>query len=266
MYRIYFLFIVFVMFITGCGYFDGYRTEDMGVVAAHIVSISDSRPAEVVIAVHGIHNNTCVKSTGKLSATLNGNEIRLNAKQEVPNGTGACGDAITEIYAEDTLHNMGIGEYVIMDGDNSKFGHLRIEQDAAYVDVDIVGISLIISPPSSEAEGQEDIIFHLKLGVDIYLYDEIYYLDKCEPDIKADIDRSGDVVNLDISRVVPITDTGCKIRVNGYEAGERRYNPSKRIYYEPYKTQIELGTFSKGSYRMTINGSEYPFDLPMNSN
>lgn len=258
--------MLFILFITGCGHLDGYRTEDMGVVAAHIVSISNSRPADVVIAVHGLHNNTCVKSTGMLSATLKGNEIRLNAKQEVGIGPGECGAAITDIYAEDTLHNMGIGEYVIMGGDNTELGRFRIDEDAAYVDADIVDYSLIIMPPSSEAQGQDDPIFHLKLGVDINLDHEILYHNECKPNFKADIKRSEDMINIDIMRVVPITDTGCKIRVDGYAAMERRFNPSKGIIYEPYKTEIELGTFTKGAYRAVMNGHEFHFDLPMNSN
>ena len=265
MFRIYYLLMFIVLFITGCGYLDGHRDEDMEIVAAHIVSISESRPAKVVIAGHGLNNNTCVNSTGKLSAKLKGNKIRLSAKKEVPIGPGGCGDAITEIYAEDTI-SLDEGEYAIVGNDDTELGRFRIEQDAAYVDVDIVNFSLIIFPPSSEAEGQEDITFNLKLGVDLYLYNEIFYLNECVPDIKVDINRSGDIVNIDISRVVPITDTGCKIRVDPYEAMERRSNPSKRRSFEPYNTQIELGTFSKGSYRMTINGSEHPFDLPMNSN
>ena len=74
------------------------------------------------------------------------------------------------------------------------------------------------------------------------------------------------MIIIDISRVVPITDTGCKIRVNGLESNDRRSNPSKRIWYQPYNTEIELGTFSKGSYRAVMNGNEFHFDLPMNSN
>ena len=266
MFRIYYLLMFIVLFITGCGYLDGHRDEDMGIVAAHIVSISESRPAKVVIAGHGLHNDTCVNSTGKLSAKLKGNKIQLSAKKEVPIGPGGCGDAMnSEIYAEDTI-SLDVGEYTIVGNDDTELGRFRIEQDAAYVDVDIVNFSLIIFPPSSEAEGQEDITFNLKLGVDLYLYNEIFYLNECVPDIKADINKSGDVVNIDISRVVPITDTGCKIRVDPYEAMERRSGLSRRTTFEPYNIEIELGTFSKGSYRMTINGSEHPFDLPMNSN
>lgn len=207
----------------------GHRDEDMGIVAAHIVSISESRPAKVVIAGHGLNNNTCVNSTGKLSAKRKENKIRLSAKKEVPIGPGGCGDAITEIYAEDTI-SLDVGEYVIVSNDDTELGQFRIEQDAAYVDVDIVNVSLIIFPPSSEAKGQEDITFNLKLGVDIYLYDEIFYLNECVPDIKADLNRSGNVVNIDISRVVPIKDTGCKIRVEPYEAHNRRYDSSKRRF------------------------------------
>lgn len=266
MNRNYWLLTPILLLIAGCGYLDGYKEEDMGMVAAHIVSISESRPAEVVIAVYGINSDTCVKSTGKLYAKQDGNKIRLTAKQEVPIGPGACGAAITDVYAEDTVHNLEVGEYIIVSGDY-EFGRFRIEEDAAYVDVELEDFSLIITPPSSTTHEQEDISYQLKIGAEIYVYDESFYNPKgCEPNIKADINRSGDLVNIELSRVVPITESGCKIRVDGYEAMERQQNSSRKGFHPPYNTEIELGTFAKGSYRLLIDGNEYPFTLPMNRN
>ena len=247
--------LMFILFLAGCGYLDGEKNENMVLLAAHVVSISKSRPAKVVIAGHGSHRNTCVNSTAIISAKLKGNKIQLTAKKEVPIGFGGgCGDAETEIYGEDTL-KLDVGEYIIVGkdirGNEVEWGRLRIEPDAAYVDVELVDFSLIISPPSSSTSDH----FHLKLGVDLYFYNEIYYFSECgEPEIKTDVNRAGGVVNIDMSRVVPITDTGCKIRVAPFEVDKRREDPSrKRTTYEPYNTEIELGTFTKGSYRMILN-------------
>ena len=253
---------MFILIVTGCDYFDGHVDDDTELIAAHIVSISKSRPAEVVIAGYGSHHNTCVNTTGKLDVKRNGNQIQLSAKKEIPIGPtfGGCGDAVTETYAEDTLKNMEVGEYMIV-GDNTEFGWLRIEQDAAYVNVDLVDFSLIISPPLSHTEGLENPTFHLKASVDIYLYIGMHRLQECKPEFKTDIDRSGNIINIDISRVVPITDSGCKISVAPFEVSRLRSDPSKRRLHPPYNIEIELGTFTKGSYKMIINGNEYLFDL-----
>ena len=226
-----------VVLITGCDYLDGHKDVDMPITVAGLVSISDDRPAEVVIGVFGFNNDTCVNSEGKVFADRDGNKIHLTGKMEVPLGPGGCGDAITDVYGEVTVKDLEVGEYIIVGNfknteykDNYEVGRFRIESDAAYMGVEPVKmyskkslklpteLDVILSPVVPDDGEFEDTSYHVKSIVDIvqlyinnvYLIDE--YKDPCyEPIYKTDIERTGDVINLDIWRLVP---TGCTLWMN----------------------------------------------------
>ena len=267
-----------VVLFTGCDYLDGAKDEDMPINMAALVSISDDRPAKVVIGALGDHYNTCVNSEAKVSASRDGNKIHLTAKKEVPLGFGGCGDAVSNVYGEVTVKNLEVGEYIIEGDwinreykDNYEVGRFRIESDAAYMEVEPIKLyskeyskpptelDIILSPKVPDDGGFENTSYHVKIIVDIvklyidntYLFDE--HKNPCyEPIYKTDIERTGDVINLNIWRLVSTIDSRCTL-----EMGEDSFPP-----YYGSKAEIDIGIFSPGLYTVFIKGEEFYFNVP----
>ena len=268
----------FVVLFIGCDYLDGHKDEYMPIEVAALVSISDDRPAEVVIGAFGTHYNTCVNSEAKVYASRDGNKIHLTAKKEVPLGFGGCGDAVSEVYGEVTVKNLEVGEYIIEGDwinreykDNYEVGRFRIEPDAAYMEIEPIKLyskayrklptelDVIFSPIVPENGESEDTSYHVKIVVDIvelyrdntYLPDE--YKDPCyEPIYKTDTERTGDVINLNIWRLVSTIDSSCTLDMSS-EAFD--------LYYGS-KAEIDVGIFSPGLYTVFIKGEEFYFNVP----
>ena len=237
---------LFVSLFTGCD--SGYESEvNMSIEVAGIVSISDDRPAKVVIGAFGYHSNTCVNRDGKVYANQSGSDIYLTGRMEIFVG-GECGASVTEAYGEVTVWELEVGEYKIMSGYDSELQRFRIESDAAYVDIDPIIYDFTVSPIVPDSGELEDTSYHVTVSISsVHIaVSEI----GCEPILKTDIERTGDVINIDLWRVVPNTDSGCDIVIDPF--------PTPR-----YNTEIELGTFSVGSYKVVINGSDYLFDVPL---
>ena len=282
MYRISSIIIstVFVIFFMGCDYLDGHKDVDMEIYAVVISSVSSDRPAEVVIGAYGAHSNTCV-SGAKVYANRDGNKIYLTAKKEIPLGPGDCGSAVAEVYGEVTVKNLEVGEYIIM-GDvpfeyyeDYELGRLRVESDAAYMQVkptkmyaDMYGktypsytdkLDVILSPIVPGDGKFEDTVYHVKIMVDIVefhidmtrVFDE-YKVPGCEAIYKADIERTENVINLDIWRLVRHTDSGCLID-SDIGIGT--------LWLNATKAEIDIGTLSAGSYTVFIEGVEFYFDV-----
>ncbi|MCY3721405.1 MAG: hypothetical protein OXG97_04215 [Candidatus Poribacteria bacterium] len=265
---------VFIVLFTGCDYLDGYKEENMPITIAGLVSISDDRPAEVVIGAFGSHRNTCVKLEGKVYANRDGNKIYLTGEMEIPLGPGACGQAITDVYGEVAVKNLEVGEYII-EGDsiNTEIGRFRIESDAAYMEIEPAKmyskkyskspseLDVIFSPTVPDDGEFKDTSYHVKIVVDIVkfyidnadLLDE--YKDPCyEPIYKTDIDRTGDVINLNIWRLVPTIDSGCTLKMSlGADASAP--------WYGSMKAEIDIGMFSPGLYTVFIKGEEFYFNV-----
>lgn len=264
---------VFVIFFTGCDYLDGYKDEDMGIYAAVVSSVSNERPAEVVIGAYGEHHNTCVNSEAKVFANRDGNKIYLTAKKEIPIGVGLCGDAVSEVYGEATVKNLEVGEYIIMGdvpGEYYELGRLRVESDAAYMEVrpaemyaktdePLTKLDVILSRIGPDDGELGNTSYHVKIVVDIIEF----YVDMttgfgeskgpgCEPIYKADVERTEDVINLDIWRLVRHADAGCLIETVS----------SSALYYDSVKAEIDIGTFSAGAYTVFIKGEKFYFNVP----
>ena len=279
MYRISSIIIstVFVIFFIGCDYLDGHKDADMGIHAVVISAVSSDRPAEVVLGAYGAHYNTCVSGT-KVYTNRDGNKIYLTAKKEIPLGPGSCGDAVTDVYGEVTVKNLEVGEYIIMaDGPSIyhkdyELGRLRIESDAAYMQMkptkmyaDMFGktyrgtdkLDVILSPIVFE-----DTVYHVKIMVDIveFYFDAISVFDEypelkvpgCEAIYKTDIERTENVINLDIWRLVRYPDSGCLIK-ESIDIPDLELNATK--------AEIDVGTLSAGAYTVFIEGVEFYFDV-----
>lgn len=267
-----------VLFI-GCDYLDGHKDEDMPIEVAALVSISDDRPAEVVIGAFGTHSNTCVSSGAKLYASRDGNKIHLTGKMEIPLGFGGCGDAVSAVYGEVTVKNLEVGEYIIEGDwinreykDNYEIGRFRIEPDAAYMEIEPIKLyskayrklptelDVTLSPKVPDDGEFEDTSYHVKIVVDIvklyrdntYLPDE--YKDPCyEPIYRTDTERIGDVINLNIWRLVSTIDSGCTLDMSSDAVFD--------LYYGS-KAEIDVGIFSPGLYTVFIKGEEFYFNVP----
>ena len=272
----------FVVLFTGCDYLDGHKDKDMPIEVAALVSISDDKPTEVVIGAFGTHSNTCVSSEAKLYASRDGNKIHLTGKMEIPLGPGGCGDAVSAVYGEVTVKNLEVGEYIIEGDwisigytDNYEVGRFRIESDAAYMEVEPIKLYSLYSEGYSEPPTELDVIlspivpddgefedtsYHVKIVVDIVkLYrDNTYlpYIDPCyEPIYKTDIERTGDVINLNIWRLVSTIDSGCTLEMS---LGADALAP----WDGSIKAEIDVGIFSPGLYNVFIKGEEFYFNVP----
>lgn len=270
-----------IVLFTGCDYLDGHKDEDMPITIAGLVSVSDDRPAEVVIGAFGYNHNTCVNSEGKVSADQDGNTIHLTGKKEIPLGFGGCGDAIADVYGEVTVKNLEVGEYIIEGDflhkeykDNYEVGRFRIESDAAYMEVEPVKmyskayskppteLDVILSPIVPDDGEFEDTSYHVKIVVDVVkLYiDNTYlpneYKDPCyEPIYKTDIERTGDVINLNIWRLVSTINSGCTLEM-------RLRADASTPWYGSMKAEVDIGMFSPGMYTVFIKGEEFYFHVP----
>lgn len=275
--------VVLVVCVTGCDHVeDEYADEDMTIKAAYLMSVSSVRPAEVTIGAIGWHNDACVGSEAKVYANREGNKIYLTAQKKVSTGIGACGAAVTKVRGEVTLKNLDIGEYIILDEDakrvfnisddngyssfgfGGELGRFRIESGAAYMEIKPaefyikapyfldddqsteLGVSL--SPIVPDSGELEDTSYQVKAAIYI---GEFYYDSNCEPIYKIDIERTANVINLDIWRLIPSIVSGCDLLINHGD-----------LYPALREIQIDIGTFSWGSYNLYFKGKRYFFSLP----
>ena len=275
--------VVLVVCVTGCDNVeDGYADEDMTIKAAYLTSVSSVSPAEVTIGVIGWHNNTCVGSEAKVYANREGNKIYLTTQKKVPIGDWACGAAVTGVRGEVTLKNLEVGEYIILDEDaervsnisddngyssfrfGGELGRFRIESGAVYMEIkpaefyikapyfleddQSTELDVSLSPIVPDSGELEDTSYQVKTAIYI---GEFYYDSNCEPIYKIDMERTTNVINLDIWRLIPSVVSGCDLLIN-----HRDLYPALR------EIQIDIGIFSWGSYNLYFKGKRYFFSVP----
>lgn len=239
------LFVLYiVILLTGCDSGSGVPTTKMDITDIGIISISDERPADVVIRVTGWYKNTCV-SQPKVYYDRNGNTIQVSAKYKAGgSSSGFCGQAITEVYGDVTIRKLEVGKYKIITHDTEQM-QLHIEEDTAYVvtkgtlaDIDIITKTL------SEDELTE-IPDDFSDPVQVILKVTFQSRFACEPDhnIQTEQDELG-VINVDIMQVVPIDGT-CEQVLYPY--------PFSENYIPLYTTELTLGTYPRGVYKVNIN-------------
>ena len=235
------LFIV-VSFI-GCGSLFSEET-DMPIEKIGVLSVSEDRPATVVIGVLGSHSNTCVDGSAKVSADRNGKTIQLTATMRVSTGFGgACGDAVSDVYGEVTIRNLEVGEYKVKSGSHELL-KFRIAADAGYVKsgpiVDYLEFT-IKTPDGVELPFPYDTTSET---VQVTMGVVGYFDSKCVPYLKTHIERDRwGTIEVEISGEVPIVNTECALMINPNE-----------IYRNPsYYGEIDLGTLSVDHYTIKVN-------------
>ena len=114
----------------GC---DGFETTHSPVEDAAVLSISDNRPADVMIGAFLWHSNTCVNPEAEVFADVIGATIHLTGKMDACSMGCICGDAVTETYGEVKVKNLEVGEYSIESPKGNVLTRLLIQSDTAYV-------------------------------------------------------------------------------------------------------------------------------------
>ena len=247
------LILVGVVSFIGCGSFFSEKT-DMPIERIGILSVSEDRPATVVIGVLGSHSDTCVDGSAQVSADRDGETIQLTATMRVSTGLSLCGDAVSDVYGEVTIRDLDVGEYKVMSGSRELL-KFRITADAGYVKsgpiIEHVDFTIKtadgveVSDPRPDIETSEPV--QVTMGV-------VGYFDsKCIPDLKTHIELdnqwsewgdTGDyTIDVDILGEVRIVNTECAPMIH----------PNKTNLSSSYAAEIELGMFSVGWYSIRVN-------------
>ena len=154
---------------------------------------------------------------------------------------------VKEIYGKGTVKNLEVGEYIIKGNNNNteEFGRLRIEPDTAYSFVGFRRLNFIIKAVTPNNEEHIGDTYHVTAVLGL---PGAY---NCEPIVKTDIERTQDVINIEAWQVVPKTD--CQIILDPFNTTDQ---------HERKFINIDLGTFSAGSYTVIINNIEDTFEVP----
>ncbi len=236
----------FIFYSTGCDFLNDSEEFEGSPHEAYILSISDDRPAEVTVGWKYYASDGCISATG-VSAERGSNNIYLTIKESIYTGPDECTAAVEEIYGEFTVKNLEVGEYVIKGNDDNteEFGRLRIEPNTAYSFVGFRRLNFIIKAVTPNDEEHIGDTYHVTAVLG--LPGEY----NCEPIVKTDIERMQDVINIEAWQVVPKTD--CQIILDPFNTTDQ---------HERKFIDIDLGTFSAGSYTLIINNIEDTFEVP----
>ena len=254
--------VIFVLFVIvsciGCDR-DENEISFAGLIAIGIVSISEDRPAEVLINVAGLGGVGCgPKPFRNVYADRVENTIFL--KPTVLKGSGAGGaytcSAIEELYGEVTVKDLEVGEYRIVANDREHL-RLRIEKETAYVLLKPIIRDITVQIKTSEGIERFDsfqdpwIETAEPVQVTIGVVGYFDYGIGCEFEEMTNIEREAEDINVDISSEVLIAD--CMADIIFIDGGPG-YG---------YDAEIDLGLFGPGDYRVNVNGHEVRFSIQL---
>ncbi len=235
--RILFLFSVVVLLITnmisffGCSLYedDGHLVIEDAYIEGIEISISESRPAQVMVTATASHRNTCVLSL-EIHQTRSGNTISLWGEMEVIEGT--CGQAVTEIQKQVSIGEFTIGEYKVIAGDLEFAFH--IEDDESW----------IIRKPIIE-----DIEFLLSESrpAQVSVNVEGYFCGLGLPFFETHQRQEEDTLYIQITSKVP-SSIPCPLGTRDFL--RHAWGIGK------YEKEISIGEFMPGHYRVVVNDIE----------
>lgn len=245
--------VIFVLFvIVSCIGCDRDEIYYRGSTAIGIVSISEDRPAEVLISVAGVTDGCGPIPFRNVYADRVENTIFLKATVLEDHGGGYTCSAIDELYGEVPVKDLEVGEYKIVVNDRERL-RLRIEKETAYVLLKPIIRDITVQMKTSEGIERFDSFqdpwietaetVQVTMGVEGF-FD---YGIQCEFKEMTDIEREAEDINVDISSEVLIAD--CMADVSIID-GEPRYD-----------AEIDLGIFAAGDYRVNVNGYEVRFSI-----
>lgn len=241
-----FIFVIYcccaVFYFLGCdGFENGFETINTYPSDVAVLSISESRPANIRIGGIFWHHNTCVSSETKMYADVVGKKIYLRGKMDACSTGCICGSAVTQSYGEIDVKNLEVGEYSIVSPDGSVLTRLVIESNNAYFIPSIHYLS--IDKPPKVLNGQLYLFIDLPFGMNI----------GCESNaiIRTSIDRKQDIIHIQLNVDIPTNNSGCHYVMNIHEP-----------YHAIDDEAINLGMFGPGDYELNINGYETSFYIP----
>lgn len=234
--RILSFFSVVVLLITnmiclvGCSLYedDGYLVIEDAYIEGIEISISESRPAQVMVTATASHRNTCVSSL-EIHQTRSGNTISLWGEMEVIEGT--CGQAVTEIQKQVSIGKFTIGEYKVIAGDLEFAFH--IEEDESW----------IIRKPIIE---NIDFSISESVPAQVIVNVEGHFFGAGTPFIETHQRQEGDTIYIQITSKVP-SSISCRLVIHSELPLQRVPNVLK---------EISIGEFMPGHYRVVVNDIE----------
>lgn len=243
--------LFFIFCYTGCGPFDeDYVEYDASPHEVYLLSVSESRPAEVTIGWMYYASDGCRSAKGG-TAERDGQTLYLTITGITSTGPGDCTNAVEVRHGEITVKNLEAGEYTINgkdDNTETEIGRFRIEPDMAYSFTALPRPVFFTDPIAPNTDIQKGDTYQVK----VRLYLEGFYKISCEPIFKTDVDRrEPDVIRIAASEVIP--KKHCQIILDPFKATDQ---------HEHKHSDIALGTFPKGLYTVMLNGIAYPFEVP----
>ncbi len=227
------------------------------------VCISEDRPAEVLIIVSGLGGTGCGYTPFKnVYADRVGNTISLKPTVIKSNNGGlgytTC-SGIIEYYGEATITGLDVGEYELTSNDRERL-RLRIEKKTASVLLRLYVTNITVEMKTSEGSKRFDAFpvpgiavpdplietdepVQVTIGVKGYFLFGSHIEDPSEI---TSIKREAEDITVDISGEVPITNCMQDINLIG--------GPQ-------YDTEIDLGIFAAGDYRVNVDRNEVRFSI-----
>ena len=262
-----FIYMIGIVLITsatlaGCTEPNERENVPMFPIALRIQSISQDRPAEVVIAMFGIYRNSCVHPDAKVSPERVDNTIQLDPMMSISTGPVDCSDILTEVYGEVTVSDLEVGEYTIVIHD-AEIGQLRIQEEAAYVVFGPIIDQIYTyykTPDGDELYRRSGDRYPANTTdpVRVTLRVSGIFDMTCVSYLKTEIQRRAKEVYVNITAEVPIGNTQCELDLLSYGwdwNGGRFTDPSR------YNAGIDIGTFTAGSYQGYVNGEHFSFEI-----
>jgi len=224
-----------------------YKVYEASPHEVYLLSVSESRPAEVTIGWRVYATNGCGDARGGTSER-DGQTIYLTIEEIIYTGPNDCADISEATHGEITVKNLEAGEYIIKgNDDDTELGRFRIEPDTAYSFTPFPHLGFMIDPIVLNNDEEKEDTYQVKVWMRL----GGYYKIGCEPIFKTDVERTQDVIRIAAWQVIP--KKNCQIILDDFKATAQ---------HERKHIDIALGTFSTGSYTAILNGIEYTFEVP----
>ena len=195
------------------------------------ISISETRPAQVVVTATAFYRNTCVSGL-EIHQKRSGNTISLSGEMEIIDIAGMdCGDMITDIQEQISIGEFTVGEYKVIADDLEAVFH--IEDDESWV----IGNPLI---------EDVEVLVSESAPAQVVVNVEGYVWKGCMPFLKTRQKQEGDTTYIQITGKVP-GDVRCPVVIN------------RDVLFDGmirYQNEISIGEFTLGHYRVIVGNIE----------
>ena len=235
------LFFLTALLILSMIYFVGCSSDDWIIEGMYIqgieISISESRPAHVMIIATGFHRNTCV-SLHEIHHARKGNTISIWGTQSVAGSGAVCGELVTEVQGQVSIGELAVGEYKVIASDLELIFH--IEEDESW----LIRSPLIKRMSFSISES---------VPAQVIVNVEGYVCRGGIPFLETHQRQEEDTIYIQMTGKVP-SSIRCPLVIHS----DALIHPLSSSFTK-YQNQISIGEFTPGNYRVVINGIERSF-------